>query len=376
MRGPIALIVKATRLCNLRCSYCHDWRTGRDQIMPFDVLATMTARALQEPEHVEFIWHGGEPTILPISFYERAVLVQARLKRVGQTVKNSFQTNGTRITKDWVRFFLEFQFDVGVSLDGPSPIHDLQRSGASGQPSFSRVLASLDLLRENDIPLNVLMVISQETLKLGPDRIFDFFLEHKIPNYGLIAAKPVNAPDARAGTPTKHYVDPEAMSGFLIRLYDRWLEHGDPNIHIRELDAIQRRVLGQEPGFCTLAGGCLGQYFLVEPNGEIAHCDLFDGDERYTLGNIMTDRFSSLCNGFKMAQLRKKREHELNSMKSCPEFTICQGWCPHERYLAMRHYTGYRSGCCGLDRLIQHVRVRMAQHDDHVRSAAVHAIAL
>ena len=61
-----ALIIKATRLCNLRCTYCTDWRDGPDQTMAFEVLASLVSAALKDPDHdsVEFIWHGGESTLL------------------------------------------------------------------------------------------------------------------------------------------------------------------------------------------------------------------------------------------------------------------------------------------------------------------------
>ena len=92
--GHLSLIVKATRLCNLRCTYCHDWRDGPDQTMSFFVMARMIASALKDQFHdtVEFIWHGGEPTVLPISFYEKALLVQSRFRRPGQMVMNLIQT--------------------------------------------------------------------------------------------------------------------------------------------------------------------------------------------------------------------------------------------------------------------------------------------
>ena len=79
----ISLIVKATRLCNLRCHYCHDWRVGHDQVMPFEVMLSLIARALQEPgrHNVEFIWHGGETTLLPLSFYEKAIFLQSQFRR-------------------------------------------------------------------------------------------------------------------------------------------------------------------------------------------------------------------------------------------------------------------------------------------------------
>src|SRR5262245_45276400 len=99
MSGHLGLIVKATRLCNLRCAYCHDWRAGAGQTIPFEILARMTASALRDSsaDEVDFIWHGGEPTVLRTSFYEKALYVQSQFQRPGQRVRNSLQTNGTRV---------------------------------------------------------------------------------------------------------------------------------------------------------------------------------------------------------------------------------------------------------------------------------------
>src|SRR5438105_7905485 len=135
--GAITLIIKGTRLCNLRCAYCHDWRAERDQVMPFPVLARLMAAALTDPQHaaVDFIWHGGETTLLPTTFYEKALLVQSRFRRPGQLVGNTIQTNGTRLTPEWLRFLRDNQFGVGVSVDGPPQLHDRYRRYASGRPS-------------------------------------------------------------------------------------------------------------------------------------------------------------------------------------------------------------------------------------------------
>src|SRR5262245_50285571 len=122
----VALFVKATRLCNLRCSYCNDWRVGHNQIMTFPVMAAMTGKVLQDPLHdsVEFIWHGGEPTLLNRIFYEKAIHAQARLRRPGQVIFNSLQTNATRLDEEWARFFRSNRFSVSISLDGPAFLHD------------------------------------------------------------------------------------------------------------------------------------------------------------------------------------------------------------------------------------------------------------
>ena len=141
MPGHLGLIVKGTRFCNLRCSYCHDWRTGPGQTMPFPVLARMVAAALQDPEHdaVSFFWHGGEPLVLGREWYEKALYVQARLRRPRQRIVNALQTNGTLVDAAWARFFRAHDIRVSLSLDGPPDLHDKHRVYASGRPSFRDV---------------------------------------------------------------------------------------------------------------------------------------------------------------------------------------------------------------------------------------------
>jgi len=356
----LGLIVKATRLCNLRCTYCHDWRSGPNQTMPFEVLTQLTAKALRDPEHdsVEFIWHGGEPTVLPRAFYERAVYLQSRFRRSGQLIRNSLQSNGTRIDGDWARFLRDYQFQVSVSLDGPPAIHDRYRRYASGKPSFDDVRRSLETLRENGIDISILMVIDRGALELGPDAIFDFFVTEGITSYGLLAAKPTNIPDAAPATPVPHYVTAGEMSRFLSAYYDRWIAHGDPDIHVREFDGLLHRLAGRRAHVCTLAGNCLGRYYLVEPDGDVAHCDLFVDDPAYTVGNVLTDSFGAFRSGATMASLIADNDRSLTAMRSCPDFDICNGWCPHERYIGYRHDPEFSESCCGLRGLIGHLRSR------------------
>jgi uncharacterized protein len=361
--GQATLIVKATRLCNLRCIYCNDWRTGRDQKMTFRVLAAMTARALEDADHdqVTFIWHGGESTIVGPSFYRKALYLQARLKRTGQVVRNQIQTNATRLTPEWLRFLKESEFGVGISIDGPPEVHDHYRRYASGRGSFGDVVLGMERLRDWEIPFTVLMVVDAEALRIGAKRIFDFFLEHDVRSFGFNAVCPPNQPHAPPGTPADHYVEPGRMTAFLADIYDAWRAHGDRSIRVRELAGIRARLGVGNGRPCTLQGGCLGSYFIVEPSGAVAHCDLFLGDARYALGNVLEDDFQSMRSGARMAALEEVRRRELEAMQGCPEFDVCNGWCPHEQYLAARHDPAYRADCCGLRPLIEHVRAGMAE---------------
>ena len=197
--------------------------------MTVPVMARMIRAALTDPEHdaVHFIWHGGESTVLPLAFYRKALTVQAMYQRPGQIVQNTIQTNGTRITPSWARFLKANQFRVGISLDGPAEMHDRERRYVDGRGSFIDVVGAFAILRRQGVPFQVLMVVNEDTLSLGPDRAFEFFLDNGIDRYGFNAVTPVNQPDAVPGTPTADYVDPHRMSDFLIGVYDRWRRHGD-----------------------------------------------------------------------------------------------------------------------------------------------------
>jgi len=52
-------------------------------------------------------------------------------------------------------------------------------------------------------------------------------------------------------------------------------------------------------------------------------------------------------------------------MRACPNFAVCNGWCPYERYVASRHDPGYSGNCCGLSGLIEHIRNRLPPPPDN-----------
>jgi uncharacterized protein len=218
----------------------------------------------------------------------------------------------------------------------------------------------MDLLREGNVAFSVLMVIDEEAIEIGPDRIFDFLLSTGVRSVGFLAARPLNQPSAGPGTPTAHYVDPLRMGAFLSGIYDRWVTEGTDSLHVCEFESLRARIRGGDARACTLLGNCFGHYFLVEPDGTVAHCDLFDGDDRYTLGSVVRDDFVAIRNGQKLETLRAAWRAERDQMSVCPEFTVCQGWCPHENYVSKRHNPFHSRECCGLRGLIEHIRANAA----------------
>jgi hypothetical protein len=93
-QAVLTVIMKATRLCNLRCTYCHSWRSGPNQKMTFDVLAHSIHGALRDPSvgRSDFVWHGGEATVLP-SVLPQALWLAGALPAARQDVLNTVQAN-------------------------------------------------------------------------------------------------------------------------------------------------------------------------------------------------------------------------------------------------------------------------------------------
>ena len=202
-QAVLTVIMKATRLCNLRCTYCHSWRSGPNQKMSFEVLARATHGALRDPSvaTVDFVWHGGEATVLPVGFYRKALWLQERFRRPGQTLLNTVQTNATRLSDEWLAFLHDHDIGVGVSLAGPPEIHDARRLDAAGRPTSARVREGIERLRTEDITRSgVLMVVDEDVCALGPHRLLDYLTEIGVERVALLNVLPENTP---AGTPVR-----------------------------------------------------------------------------------------------------------------------------------------------------------------------------
>ena len=119
----ITVIAKPTHSCNLGCKYCYVSTEAEKGVMSEETLENMIDKVVSLHEKVSFIWHGGEPLLMPLDFYRQAVQLQK--KHEGKEIGNGFQTNGTLVTDEVLDFCVENDFSLGFSLDGPKELHDL-----------------------------------------------------------------------------------------------------------------------------------------------------------------------------------------------------------------------------------------------------------
>ncbi len=360
LKRQMVIILKATRLCNLRCTYCNAWREGPNQIMEFSVLAKLIREILatQQVQNVDFVWHGGEVTLLPTSYLKKALWLQQHYCLPQTTVANSIQTNATRLTPEWLSFLRDYGFGVGVSIDGPPEIHDKRRVTKSGRGTWRDVKRGIDLLREFEIPFGALAVIDECALELGAAAYLRYLVDIGVTQVALLNALPPNSTDC-AGTAA--YVPHDRFTGFLRDLFAAWWSTARDAIEIRELQALVEAVARGTTGLCIFNDNCMGQYLTIDPNGDVSACDKYVGDPAYMFGNLrernlneMLEQSTTLAAAHAGVAAQKRR------MSACPHYKICFGGCPHDVRLSEKYRPEWQPDCCGLSELIDDISLAVS----------------
>jgi anaerobic sulfatase-maturating enzyme len=180
---PFTLLIKPSGSdCNVDCTYCFyksrapQVGTGR-QRMSDEVLEKLIKDYLGLRFQMSgFAWQGGEPTLMGLDFYRRAVELQKKYGVAGQEVGNSLQTNALLLDDaGWCRFLHANRFLVGISIDGPRELHDHYRLDLGGHGTWERVMRAIDRCKEYKVEFNTLTLINHLTAD-HPDEVFDFLI--------------------------------------------------------------------------------------------------------------------------------------------------------------------------------------------------------
>jgi uncharacterized protein len=176
------LVVQPTPFCNIDCRYCYLPDRTNKAVVAEATIANLFSQVFESgwaQDGLSVVWHAGEPMVLPIDFYRRAFRLIDGLKPSELSLTHAFQTNGTLIDDAWCEFFTAEHVNVGVSIDGPQRLHDINRVTRSGRGTFERTIAGIRRLRCHGVPFHVISVLSAESLA-APREMFDFYMEEGI----------------------------------------------------------------------------------------------------------------------------------------------------------------------------------------------------
>ena len=317
--------------------------------MPDEVLGAFIADyiASQPTPVVEFVWQGGEPTLLGIDFFKRVVELQKPFAK-DKTIANSLQTNGTLLTDEWCRFLKRHDFMVGISLDGPEEIHDRYRKDRKGSGTFDRAMRGLRLLQQHKVEYNVLACVARETA-VRPLDVYRFLQEAGVEfiqftpvverradseaeNHGLGLAAPAALDRlGEQGPVTPWTVDPEAYGDFLIAVFEEWVRSDVGRVFVMNFEWALNAWIGNPSPVCVHANQC-GRSLVIEHNGDVYACDHCVYPE-YRLGNILSDDLPGMVRKSVESGFGVSKETALpGQCRDCEVLAACRGGCPKHRF--------------------------------------------
>ncbi len=338
-------------ICNLNCTYCYYlekrklYPNTKQFRMSEDILETFTRQFIEAHEVpiVTFTWQGGEPTLLGLDFYRKAIDLQKKYSG-DRKIENAFQTNGILLNDDWCKFFTDNDILVGISIDGEEHNHDHYRKTVSGAATFRRVMKGIELLHKNKVEFNTLSVVndynvhySKETYrflkKIGSGFIqFLPVAERSIGNKGSGELELVNPSFPGKAAVTHWSVDPEEYGRFLITIFDEWVRNDVSRYFVQIFDATLANYVGENPGLCVFNDTC-GDALVMEHNGDLFSCDHFVYPDYY-LGNISETYLIDLVKSQKQFDFGIDKRNKLPAFcLRCDVRYACHGECPKHRFI-------------------------------------------
>lgn len=336
--------------CNLNCAYCYyldkamTIYKNRQPLMSFEILEKYISQYIEANEvpEVTFVWHGGEPLMAGLEFYQKAIEFQKKYAS-SKTIINSLQTNGTFVNDNWCKFFHNNKFLIGISIDGPRDIHDAYRINKAGIGSFDKAMAAVNLMKQYGVEYNTLSVVTNLSegrgtevysfLKSIGSKFMQFLPAVELVLYDEDNGRPIMAkPGTEGAVMAPWSVSAPGYGKFLTDIFDEWVISDVGTYFVQAFDETLATWVGAKPGLCIYSETC-GDALVVEHNGVVYSCDHFVYPE-YALGNILETDLS------KLYQNPKQFRFGINKRNSLPRFCLrckyyfaCRGECPKHRFL-------------------------------------------
>lgn len=375
--APFHLMAKPSGpACNLDCSYCFyldkealfDTR-GTRRMSPdtLEAYVRQTIAATPADAEVAFTWQGGEPTLLGLDFYVRAVALQRR-HGAGRVITNAFQTNGILIDADWARFLAEHDFLVGLSLDGPAHVHDRWRRHANGRPTHARVMQALRHLQDHGVAYNVLACVDANSAQ-HPDEIYAFLKEAGVRHiqFTPVVERLAGAADRARGFDLNgpgrdtdaalapFSVPPLAWGQFLTSVFNHWRRHDVGEVFVMNFEWTLANAVGAPGVVCHHQPTC-GRALIAEHDGSVYACDHFAYPE-YRLGSLHDTSLAAMVDSTRAREFGlAKRDTLPGQCRACPHLSQCWGGCPKHRFATtLDGEPGLNHLCAGYAHYFAHV---------------------
>jgi uncharacterized protein len=322
--SAVDFVIKISKYCNLRCSYCYEYAElgvrKRMQLAQLRSFFTNVRSAVlsQGRRKIHFVWHGGEPLLIPIDYYARIGEIQR--EALGNEIEyaNIMQTNLTVLNDRHVEFLQSKRFfnqAIGVSFD----VFGDQRVDTRGQLRTHDVLTNLQKLRDAGVAFGAICVLARNTLPRLRE-IYRFYDSLQIPIRVLPFYK--SATDEQVD---EHALSFEEIARGLKTLFDDWLcsENATDVAPLSDYMRYALAYLGRSTP--TPRDPADEHVFLVDTNGDTyGVADTYV--DRYRYGNLFEQDLEAVtASPARTQSIELSRARMERYCTSCPYLGSCPG---------------------------------------------------
>jgi uncharacterized protein len=351
------VVIQPTAFCNIGCTYCYLPDRNDKHVLAQSTVTRLFTELFSSgwaaPE-LTVIWHAGEPLVVPTTFYREAFETIERLRPPSIVVRHAFQTNGMLIDRDWCALFREWEVGVGVSIDGPQPLHDAHRKTRRGDGTFDQTIAGIRLLREESVPFHVISVLSRDSLAM-PEELLAFYLSEGIDQ---ICFNVEESEGSHVSTLFEGAELRQRYEAFLRRFWHasrssgqvrflREIDHAIPRV-FRPNEAPSRNIQVEPLAMLNVDSRGNVSSFSPELLG-LKNAEYAD----YLLGNIHTHSLAQIHDAcLQSAMFRDICKGVDACARDCEYFSICGGGAPVNKLFEGGSFTGTRTSYCTLTQMV------------------------
>ncbi len=336
-----ALCKPVGAVCNLRCKYCFylskmNLYPDSDFFMQEETLEEYIRQYInsQDTLDINIAWQGGEPTLIGLDFFKKMTEYVNKYKKKEHRITYALQTNGTKLDGNWCRFFKQYRFLIGLSIDGPAEYHDTYRVDKENNATFNQVLSAAKLLQEYKVDFNTLTTVHSANAD-HPLEVYKFLRDKLGSKYMqfIPIVERVNETGFQEGnTVTERSVKGKQYGEFLSTIFDEWVRNDVGDVFVQLFDVTLSAWYGAPPSLCIFAPTC-GRCVAVEHNGDTYACDHYV-EPKYFLGNLMEKPLRDMLQSKEQIKFGQDKLNKLTAYcKKCNVRFICNGECPKNRFI-------------------------------------------
>ena len=338
MKPHITIVIKPTLFCNTDCKHCY--HVPEDRVkgeISLERVEKLIRLASEEYQTAWFIWHGGEPLTLPMSFYKEVISLEEKyFGKDSMRYGNTINTNGMLLNRRLMAYCREKKINVGVSYEGP--YNSVLRAGD--------VEKTLDTLSAKDNKYSVSATISKETASKQKE-IYEYFRDRAV----SVSLSPVIA----AGCGACYVPDTEEFVKGSIEAFDEWLFDNKARVPLMPFYLYIQHYLGEPvPSDCAHTS-CLTKWICMYPDGSLYPCAKACPKE-FLLGNI--DTIGSINDAFQSEGFRNILVGSIKRREKCAEceiYQFCNGGCSVDACYENGLEENGGASCEAYKRIFEHV---------------------